>query len=164
MGCGLVSQTRGAAWVMRLPQLTSGLGVGGGQCTTASNLPAEPVAAFFRGLKHMLYKMGRGGREGRRLGPTIHSQHRLHWKTWRRTNPLTFCDLASGLVVFSQIKSFGHNDETTQQGAYLSLTQLQYKTVRKRQKRKKKQKKIVKRAFCVHAQQHTGGIAFLGFI
>lgn len=40
---------------------TAHLEVGSGeQCTTASNLPAEPVAAF-RGLKHMLYKTGDGG-------------------------------------------------------------------------------------------------------
>lgn len=80
-------------------------------------------------------------------------------KNLTRDKSTDLFDLGSGPVVFTQIKSFGHNDETTQQGAYLSLTQLQYKTVGKRHT-----KKIVKRAFCVHAQQHTGGIAFLGFL
>lgn len=115
-----------------------GRGQGGKRCTAASNLPAEPVAAF-RGLKHMLYKSGRGGgsRGGQGGGKrsTPNTDTRLHSQNLTRDKSTDLFDLASGPVVFSQIKSFGHNDETTQQGAYLSLTQLQYKTVGKRQKK-----------------------------
>lgn len=124
------------AWVMSTPRLTwCSCRVWGKQCTASSNLPAEPVAAFC-GLKRMLYKMGWGWGRSRR--ETICSQRwcRLYSKKKKknmtRDKSTDLIDLASGLVVFSQIKSFGHNDETTQQGAYLSLTQLQYKTVRKR--------------------------------
>lgn len=76
----------------------------------------------------------RGGKEaGNDPLPTL-IQTSLENLTRDRSTDLF--DLASGPVVFSQIKSFGHNDETTQQGAYLSLTQLQYKTVGKRQHKK----------------------------
>lgn len=75
------------------------------RCTAASNLPAEPVAAF-RGLKHMLYKT-RGGWEGSRGGqeagndplPTL-IQTSLG-KTWRGTNPLTF-------PIWRQARWFSH--------------------------------------------------------
>lgn len=68
-------------------------------------------AASFRGLKPAV--RGRAG--GRR------NQHRYGLQS---KNP--------HLVVFSPIKLFGHNDETTQRGAHVSVTQLQYKTVGKR--------------------------------
>lgn len=76
------------------------------------------------------YAVQHGG--GRRRG-AVHSQHwyRLHSKTWRGTNPLTVLIWCQARWLFSQIKSFGNNDDTTQQGAYLSYTQLQYKTVGK---------------------------------
>lgn len=130
VGCGPVSFMGGLSNECTTAHLRVGSGWRGKRCTAASNLPAEPVAAL-RGLKRMLYKT-RG--EGR--WETIHSQHwyRLHSKNLMRDKSTDLFDLASGPVVFSQIKSFGHNDETTQQGAYLSLTQLQYKTVRKRLK------------------------------
>lgn len=71
------------------------------------------------------------------------------------TNPLSFSRFTGFLT--DQIVRTQRWDDTTR-CIFELKTQLQYKTVRKRQK------KIVKRAFCVHAQQHTGGIAFLGFL
>lgn len=120
------------AWVMSVPRLMLGWAwVGSGeQWNAASNLPAEPVAAF-HGLKHILFKTeSRVGQEkGKRSAPKTDTDFtqkpdkgQIHWLF--RVRP-------GG---FTQIKSFGHNDETTQ-GAYLSLTQLQYKTVGKRQKK-----------------------------
>lgn len=136
-GCGSASCT---GWPERRERHSSPRdGAGSGErCTTASNLPAEPVAAL-RGLKHMLYTT-RGGGLGRRAGGGTRSTPTLiqtSLKNLTRDKSADLFDLPSGPVVFSQIKSFGHNDETTQQGAYLSLTQLQYKTVRKRQKKTK---------------------------
>lgn len=139
--------------------------------TAASSLPAEPVAAFVdwntccTSCLGVSYGGGGGGwvREagGGAKTKTLHSQHgytnltqtpdggQIHWSF------CCCCPVCHQAWWFpSLIKSLGHDDET-QQGAYLSLTQLQYKTVGNRQKH-------VKRAFCVHA--HTGGIAFLGFI
>ncbi len=98
-------------------QLTSGAGPEK-QITAASNLPAEPVAAS-RGLKHMLYKTGRGEAGEHPLLTLIQTS----LENLTRDKSTNLFDLASGPVVFSQIKSFGHNDDTTQQGAYLSLTQ-----------------------------------------
>lgn len=150
--CGSIFFAAAAAWCV-LPELWSGLlcwevlsdersstwsvvGFGGG-CTAASDLPAEPVAAS-RGLKHAVQD------GGRRKQPTPNTDTDFK----KRDKSTDFFNL-SGLVVFSQIKLFGHNNETTQQGAYLSLTQLQYKTVRKRQK------KICKKGFlCSRSTTH----------
>lgn len=96
---------------------------GGKQWNAASNLPAEPVAAF-HGLKHNAVQDG-GSRAGQTAGqrstPNIDTDSTQIPNEGQIHRPFRFS--RRGLVVFTQIKSFGHNDETTQ-GAYLSLTQL----------------------------------------
>lgn len=80
----------------------------------------------------------RGGWGSVRAGGRAKSTPQQHRKQTSLENLMRNKSSDLFAVFFTQIKSFGHDELTSQQGAYLSLTQLQYKTVGKRQKNCKK--------------------------
>lgn len=145
-------------WVYFLQQLgvfylaVARLLSGGERCAAASDLPAESVAAF---VDWNICCTTRGGQEaGSGPLPTL-IQTSLENLT--RNKSTDRFDLVSGPVAFL-------TDQIVRKQRWYDtrcIFELYAVTV---QDCRKRQQQIVKRAFCVYAQQHTGGIAFLGFL